>query len=85
MTLIEYLELEQPVHTPIFSVEIDPDEYPVQISTGITMWHKGIKIEEKSVSIKIFDQWINYVAIHKNLWTMDEDGNPGKPSVFKLK
>ena len=33
--------MEQPVHIPRFSVEVDPDEYPVQIS--IMIWFKGAK------------------------------------------
>lgn len=45
---------------------------------------KRIKQEAKGVHIKTFNY--SYIADSKgNMWTMDDDGNPKRRSVFKYK
>jgi hypothetical protein len=83
MSIDEYLDQKDPRMQAPFSVMV-PRWACFQIYSNILFWHNNTKIQTEIVVLKIFGTLLTYLSINGNLWTMDEDGNPGKPSVFKL-
>lgn len=83
MSLDEYLDQDPPKKQAYFSVKV-PRWACFQIHPGHIIWDGNKRVNTEIVWLKIFGQNITYLSINNNLWTMDEDGNPKKPSVFKL-
>lgn len=83
ISIEEYLEQDPVKKQPYFSVRV-PRWACFQIHNGHELWIGNKRIRTEIIWLKIFGQFITYLSINNNLWTMDEDGNPQSPSVFKL-
>ena len=83
MTFKEYINQSNPEKHPIFSVLVSEDDIHQSYETYY-VWMQNQKHRGKIIVLKIYDELISYLSINNNLWTMDEYGNPYKPTVFKI-
>ena len=80
MTLKEYISQEKPTRMP--TVWLEEGEY--ELGTKITMFSNSAK-EEIRTQVRVQGFPFEYCLIHDTLYTTDSDGNPKKPSVFRIK
>lgn len=83
MTFKEYINQSDAEKCKMFSVLVSEDDIHQSYETYY-VWMYNQKHKGRIIVLKILDELFSYLSINNNLWTMDEYGNPYKPTVFKI-